>query len=80
MNNNKKTSNILTKYERARLIGLRAMQISQGSPAMIDVGTEKDNVKIATMELEQRKIPLNIKRLLPDGSYEIWDIEDLIIP
>jgi DNA-directed RNA polymerase I, II, and III subunit RPABC2 len=79
---NNKTKNRLTKYEKSRLIGLRAQQISMGSPLMItqqSINKETDPVKIAELELIQRKIPMVIKRTLPDGTVEILKLEDMII-
>lgn len=70
---------VLTKYERARLIGERAEQIARGSPPMVDVGELTDPVLIAEKELILKRIPLMIKRPLPNGKVEIWKIEDLII-
>jgi len=75
-----KTSNIMTKYEKARLLGLRAQQISNGSPLMIDANGEIDPLKLALLELRARKFPLKIERSLPDNKKEIWEIEDMIIP
>ena len=44
-----------------------------------DVAGETDPLKIANKELRDRKIPLVVRRYLPDGSYEDWPIRDLII-
>jgi len=43
------------------------------------LGDESDPLEIAQKELKQRKIPIIIRRFLPDGSYEDWSIEELII-
>lgn len=60
-----------TKYETARIIGARALQLAMGAPIMIEL-SEKDLEKIrfnpiiiAKKELEQDVLPLNIKRPLP---------------
>lgn len=66
------TSIYMTKYERARLLGTRALQLSMNAPPMVDLRGEVDPFQIARRELEERKIPLIIRRLLPDGSYEDW--------
>lgn len=72
------TSRYLTKYERARLLGTRALQISQNAPLMVDPKEETDPLKIAQMELQEKKIPLIVRRYLPDGKhYEDWKIEEL---
>lgn len=74
------TTPYLTKYERARVLGTRALQISMNAPVMVDIGEETDPLKIALKELQARKIPITIRRYLPDGSYEDWAVDELIIP
>ena len=69
----------MTKYERARVLGTRALQISMNAPVMVDIGNETDPLKIAMKELRERKIPMIIRRYLPDNSYEDWSIDELII-
>lgn len=69
----------MTKYERARVLGTRALQISMNAPVMVDVEQETDALKIATKELRERKIPMIIRRYLPDNSYEDWSLDELII-
>ena len=69
----------MTKYERARVLGTRALQISMNAPVMVDIGNETDPLKIAMKELRDRKIPMIIRRYLPDGSYEDWNLDELII-
>lgn len=57
-----------TKYERARLIGARALQLSMGAPIMIDLNKKRleelryNPVEIAKLELEAGKIPITVKR------------------
>lgn len=69
----------MTKYERARVLGTRALQISMNAPVMVDIGNETDPLKIAMKELRERKIPMIIRRYLPNNSYEDWSIDELII-
>ncbi|OQR82463.1 DNA-directed RNA polymerase I, II, and III subunit RPABC2 [Achlya hypogyna] len=78
-NANRITTRYMTKYERARVLGTRALQISMNAPVMVDIEGETDPLKIAMKELSQRKIPIIIRRYLPDGSYEDWSIDELII-
>ena len=73
------TSKYMTKYERARILGTRALQISMNAPVMVEIEGETDPLKIAQKELRLRKIPIIIRRFLPDGSFEDWPIEDLQI-
>lgn len=58
----------LTVYERARIVGIRAIQIQYGSPLFIDPKGETDPVKIAELELESMALPLSIKRKLLHGT------------
>lgn len=73
------TTRYMTKYERARVLGTRALQISMNAPVMVDIAGETDPLKIAMKELRERKIPMIIRRYLPDNSYEDWNIDELII-
>uniref|UniRef100_A0A6C0AYQ9 DNA-directed RNA polymerase n=1 Tax=viral metagenome TaxID=1070528 RepID=A0A6C0AYQ9_9ZZZZ len=73
-----KTVPILTKYEKARVLGLRAKQIENGSLPLIELDKSIiDPYLIAVKELEQKKIPFIIKRPLPNGACEYWKIKDL---
>ena len=70
------TTRFLTKYERARVLGSRALQISMNAPVMVDIGGETDPLQIARKELLEKKIPMIIRRYLPDGSYEDWNLDE----
>ncbi|CAE7227067.1 unnamed protein product [Rhizoctonia solani] len=72
------TTPYLTKYERARILGTRALQISMNAPVLVPLDGESDPLQIAIKELAQRKIPLIIRRYLPDGSFEDWSVSELI--
>lgn len=73
------TTKYMTKYERARVLGTRALQIAMCAPVMVELDGETDPLQIAMKELKQRKIPIIIRRYLPDHSYEDWGIDELII-
>mmetsp|Transcript_1279 Transcript_1279/g.1574 ORF Transcript_1279/g.1574 Transcript_1279/m.1574 type:complete len:150 (-) Transcript_1279:240-689(-) len=73
------TTKYLTKYERARVLGTRALQISMNAPVMVDLDGETDPLKIAEKELRERKIPIIIRRYLPDMSHEDWSMDELIM-
>ena len=73
------TSKFMTKYERARILGSRALQISKNAPLMVDPGDESDPYKLAEVELSEKKIPFIVRRYLPDGSYEDWKVSELYI-
>jgi len=67
----------LTKYERVRLLGDRAKQISDAAKSMIVSDISKSAMDIAIHELNARVIPLKILRTRPDGKTEIWNIKEL---
>ncbi len=71
---------ILTKYEKAQVIAVRAEQISNGSPTFIELdGTLTDPRDIARAELFNGKIPFIIKRTLPNGKHESFKLQELLI-
>jgi DNA-directed RNA polymerase I, II, and III subunit RPABC2 len=70
----------LTQYERTKIIGLRANQLSQGARPYIIVPEHVTSVsEIARMELAERRLPFIIRRPMPDGSHEYWRLSDLLI-
>lgn len=74
------TTRYMTKYERARILGTRALQISMNAPVMVQLDDgETDPLEIAMKELRMGKIPFTVRRYLPDGSYEDWSVEELIL-
>jgi DNA-directed RNA polymerase I, II, and III subunit RPABC2 len=77
---NHRTCPFLTNYERTKIIGLRANQISRGSVPFIVVPKHITDVRdIARLELEQKRLPYIIKRPLPNGTFEYWRLADLLI-
>jgi DNA-directed RNA polymerase I, II, and III subunit RPABC2 len=78
-NENRTTTPYMTKYEKARVLGTRALQISGNAPVLIDVEGMTDPLQIAAKELREKKIPLVVRRYLPDGFYEDWTCEELLV-
>ena len=78
---NHKTIPVLSKYEKARILGLRICQLNEGSKPYIEVKNHKviDNHVIAEKELHEKKLPFVIMRPLPNGQKEYWRLEDLEI-
>lgn len=72
------TAPYLTKYERARVLGLRAAQISMNAPVLVDTRGQTDPLAIAMMELEQGRIRMRIRRYLPDKTFEDWGLDELV--
>ena len=73
------TPNRLFKYEKARILGVRASQIDRNAPIMVDIDGEVSSLEIAKKELVEKKIPLIIQRIHENGDYENWNLEELII-
>ena len=73
-----KTCTWLTKYEKAKILGLRATQIEQNYRPLVNT-TLTDPLLIAEEELKYGKIPFIIKRNLPNNEYELVQINELII-
>ena len=77
---NHRTYPFLTNFERTKIIGLRANQISRGSVPFVSVPKHVTDVRdIARLELEQKRLPYLIKRPLPNGTFEYWRLCDLLI-
>jgi DNA-directed RNA polymerases I, II, and III subunit RPABC2 len=76
---NRITPNRLFKYEKARILGVRASQIDRNAPIMVDIDGEISSLEIAKKELIEKKIPLIIQRVHENGDYENWNINELII-
>jgi len=69
----------LTRFERARITGARALQLSLGAPALVIVSDEiRNSISIAIEELERKILPLSIRRILPNGLYQDIPIDWLI--
>lgn len=78
-NEERVTTPYMTKYERARILGTRALQISMNAPVLVPIEAgETDPLQIAIKELSAKKVPLIVRRYLPDGSYEDWQCQELI--
>lgn len=63
------TTRFLTKYEKARVLGTRALQLSMNAPPLVAVDNETDPLEIAYKELRERKIPFIIRRYMPSGQF-----------
>ena len=78
-NNNKILSPKMSKFERAKILGARAEMIASGDKPMVVVPKNVTTAyEIALLELKENKIPLMIRRKLPNGTYEDWRTEELI--
>jgi DNA-directed RNA polymerase I, II, and III subunit RPABC2 len=61
----------LTRFERARITGARSLQLSLGAPPLIKVPEyATSSIVVAVGEIEQKALPISIRRILPSGTYQ----------
>jgi len=78
-NGNMRSARKLTRFERARVIGLRALQLTLGAPPLVTMDeTSWDPLEAATRELASGLLPLSLRRTFPDGSYVDIPLSDLV--
>lgn len=71
----------LTRFERARIAGARALQLSFGAPMLMELPQcISDPIDIALAELKEGVLPMTIRRTLPDGSHQDIALFDLVPP
>jgi len=73
------TMPFLTKFEKAKILGVRAQMLASGSEPLITPPFPETCYEIALKELKEKKIPLLVRRYLPNNKFEDWRVEDLII-
>ena len=67
---------MLTRFEKARVVGARALQISMGAPALTKIPKDiKDPIAIVFKELQAGVIPLTVIRKLPNGEKIFIDVK-----
>jgi DNA-directed RNA polymerases I, II, and III subunit RPABC2 len=74
---NRKTSEIMTKFEYTDIISQRAKQIEKGSAVFTDVGDLTDPIQIAEKELRDKRCPLDIVRMITDYTAERWHANEM---
>jgi DNA-directed RNA polymerase I, II, and III subunit RPABC2 len=61
----------LTRFEKARIVGARSLQIAMGAPILVETPeTRVSPIDIALQELDIGILPITIRRTLPDGTYQ----------
>ncbi len=61
----------ITRFEKARIVGARALQISMGAPILIEnTAGITSPIDLALKELEIKILPITIRRRLPDSTYQ----------
>lgn len=77
---NHRTYPFITNYEKTRIIGMRSNQLSLGARPFVVVPKHVTCVKeIARMEFDQKRLPIIIRRPMPNGSAEYWKLADLMV-
>lgn len=70
----------LTNYERTKILSYRASQICNGAkPYIVVPEGVTDAYEISKLELEAKRLPFIVKRPMPDGSFEVWRLTDLVV-
>jgi DNA-directed RNA polymerase I, II, and III subunit RPABC2 len=66
----------LTRFERARITGARSLQLSLGAPPLVKVPENATtSIAVAVEELQQKALPISIRRILPSGTYQDISLE-----
>ena len=60
----------ITRFEKARIVGASALQISMGAPILVDAAENTNPIDIALSELDAGILPITIRRTLPDGTFQ----------
>ena len=70
----------LSIFEKTKILGMRTNQLAQGARPFITVPEYITDVQeIARLELDQRRLPIIIKRFMPDGTYEKFRLSDMMM-
>ena len=73
----RKSRSILSKYEKTAILGTRAEQLARGAEPYVTVKEPFDPRETALEEIRQKKLPFKISRPMPDGTHEIWSLDEL---
>lgn len=75
-----KTTPIMSRYEKTKVLGQRAKQIDSGCKIFVNVPANViDGYLIALEELKQKKLPFIIRRPIPNGGVEYWPVKELAV-
>lgn len=67
----------LTRFEKARIVGARSLQIAMGAPPFVPLEGYRGPIDIATEELEEDALPISIRRSLPNAQTQDIPIKAL---
>lgn len=77
------TRPIMTKNEMAKILSERVKQLEQNAPTTLtdeELDNIDDVIRIAALELALGKSPMVLDRYLPNGTYEVWNVNELELP
>lgn len=68
----------LTRFEKARIVGARSLQVAMGAPPFVSLGDQYVRpIDVAARELEEDALPISIRRSLPSGTCQDIPIKAL---
>jgi len=69
----------LTRFEKARIVGARSLQLAMGAPAFVPIDENvRESIALAMMELASDALPISIRRSLPNGNSQDIPIKYLL--
>ena len=75
------SGNVLTKYEYCQLVAMRSRQIAMGSSIYVSVPENRryriTPLEVAELEFKEKKLPMRVKRVHPNGDYEFWGLDEM---
>ena len=77
-NNKRQTRPYINKYERAKILGMRAEQIAKGMQPLVSTKGKRNIYEIVEAEYKEGVIPLIIRRYLPNNTHEDWRLSDFV--
>ena len=75
---NRITSRFISEFELTEVISIRSKQIEDGSPIFVDYGNITNAMEIAQLEIDQKKCPLSVVRMLNTRIGKIWKVSELV--
>ena len=77
-NKKRQTRPYINKYERAKILGMRAEQIAKGMRPLVPTKGKRNIYEIVEAEYKEGLIPLIIRRYLPNNTHEDWRLSDFV--
>lgn len=78
--NRRRTSEVISEFEFARVVGERAQQIQNGAPIFVETDPYMTEIDIAKLEIKLKQCPLIVRRMYNDCVGEEWAVNEMEIP